>query len=144
MSKKAIISICSTQDIGEKEKIEVVTVGEFSINGDEFIATYDETEISGMEGTKTTLKIKGDKVVLHREGTTSTKMEFQKDNTQVALYNTPYGMLELKTSTKELDLDVNEKGGNISIKYHLIAGGQEPIKTNLDMKIKVEDYSINR
>ena len=139
MSKKAIISICSTQDIGEKEKIEVVTVGEFSINGDEFIATYDETEISGMEGTKTTLKIKGDKVVLHREGTTSTKMEFQKDNTQVALYNTPYGMLELKTSTKELDLDVNEKGGNISIKYHLMAGGQEPIKTNLDMKIKVED-----
>ncbi|MBI6021173.1 DUF1934 domain-containing protein [Clostridium perfringens] len=139
MSKKAIISICSTQDIGEKEKIEVVTVGEFSINGDEFIATYDETEISGMEGTKTTLKIKGDKVVLHREGTTSTNMEFQKDNTQVALYNTPYGMLELKTSTKELDLDVNEKGGNISIKYHLIAGGQEPIKTNLDMKIKVED-----
>lgn len=139
MSKKAIISICSTQDIGEKEKIEVVTVGEFSINGDEFIATYYETEISGMEGTKTTLKIKGDKVVLHREGTTSTKMEFQKDNTQVALYNTPYGMLELKTSTKELDLDVNEKGGNISIKYHLIAGGQEPIKTNLDMKIKVED-----
>lgn len=139
MSKKAIISICSTQDIGEKEKIEVVTVGEFSINGDEFIATYDETEISGMEGTKTTLKIRGNKVVLHREGTTSTKMEFQKDNTQVALYNTPYGMLELKTSTKELDLDVNEKGGNISIKYHLIAGGQEPIKTNLDMKIKVED-----
>ena len=139
MSKKAIISICSTQDIGEKEKIEVVTVGEFSINGDEFIATYDETEISGMEGTKTTLKIKDDKVVLHREGTTSTKMEFQKNNTQVALYNTPYGMLELKTSTKELDLDVNEKGGNISIKYHLIAGGQEPIKTNLDMKIKVED-----
>ena len=139
MSKKAIISICSTQDIGEKEKIEVVTVGEFSINGDEFIATYDETEISGMEGTKTTLKRKGNKVVLHREGTTSTKMEFQKDNTQVALYNTPYGMLELKTSTKELDLDVNEKGGNISIKYHLIAGGQEPIKTNLDMKIKVED-----
>ena len=139
MSKKAIISICSTQDIGEKEKIEVVTVGEFSINGDEFIATYDETEISGMEGTKTTLKIKGNKVVLHREGTTSTKMEFQKNNTQVALYNTPYGMLELKTSTKELDLDVDEKGGNISIKYHLIAGGQEPIKTNLDVKIKVED-----
>ena len=139
MIKKAIISICSTQDFGEKEKIEVVTVGEFSINGDEFIATYDETEISGMEGTKTTLKIKGNKVVLHREGTTSTKMEFQKNNTQVALYNTPYGMLELKTSTKELDLDVDEKGGNISIKYHLIAGGQEPIKTNLDMKIKVED-----
>ena len=139
MIKKAIISICSTQDIGEKEKIEVVTVGEFSINGDEFIATYDETEISGMEGTKTTLKIKGNKVVLHREGTTSTKMEFQKNNTQVALYNTPYGMLELKTSTKELDLDVDEKGGNISIKYHLIAGRQEPIKTNLDMKIKVED-----
>lgn len=139
MIKKAIISIFSTQDIGEKEKIEVVTVGEFSINGDEFIATYDETEISGMEGTKTTLKIKENKVVLHREGTTSTKMEFQKNNTQVALYNTPYGMLELKTSTKELDLDVDEKGGNISIKYHLIAGGQEPIKTNLDMKIKVED-----
>ncbi|EGT3615239.1 DUF1934 domain-containing protein [Clostridium perfringens] len=139
MGKKAIISICSTQDIDEQEKIEVVTVGEFSTDGDEFIATYDETEISGMEGTKTTLRIKDGKVILHREGTTSTKMEFQKDNTSVALYNTPYGMLELKTSTKELELDVNEDGGNISIKYHLIAGGQSPIQTNLDMIIKVEE-----
>ena len=32
MIKKAIISICSTQDSGEKEQIDVVTVVEFSIN----------------------------------------------------------------------------------------------------------------
>ena len=139
MGKKAIISICSAQEIEGQEKIEVVTVGEFSNEGDEFVATYDETEISGMEGTKTKLRIKGNKVILHREGTTSTKMEFEKDNTSVCLYNTPYGMLELRTITKELDLDVNESGGNISIEYHLAAGGQEPIKTNLEMKIKVEE-----
>ncbi|MGG5462854.1 DUF1934 domain-containing protein [Clostridium sp. B9] len=139
MRKKAIISICSTQDIDEQEKIEVVTVGEFFADGDEFIATYDETEISGMEGTKTTLRIKGEKVTLHREGTTSTKMEFEKDNTAVSLYNTPYGMLELQTTTKELNLDINENGGDIAIKYHMVAGGQSPIKTNLEMKIKVEE-----
>lgn len=139
MGKKAIISICSSQEIEGQEKIEVVTVGEFSNKGDEFIATYDETEISGMEGTKTTLRIKDNKVVLYREGTTSTKMEFEKDNTSVCLYNTPYGMLELRTTTKELVLDVNENGGQVSIEYHLIAGGQDSIKTNLELKIKVEE-----
>ena len=139
MEKKAIISIVSNASMEDGDVIEVVSPGKYIKMDSGYKAVYEETEISGMEGTTTILTIKDKEVLLEREGTTSTKMEFQKDNTQVALYNTPYGMLELKTSTKELDLDVNEKGGNISIKYHLIAGGQEPIKTNLDMKIKVED-----
>ena len=122
MEKKAIISIVSNASMEDGDVIEVVSPGKYIKMDSGYKAVYEETEISGMEGTTTILTIKDKEVLLEREGTTSTKMEFQKDNTQVALYNTPYGMLELKTSTKELDLDVNEKGGNISIKYHLIAG----------------------
>ena len=92
MEKKAIISIVSNASMEDGDVIEVVSPGKYIKMDSGYKAVYEETEISGMEGTTTTLIIKDKEVLLEREGTTSTKMEFQKDNTQVALYNTPYGM----------------------------------------------------
>lgn len=137
MSKKAVISIASSQMHDPKEMIEVVTVGEFIANKDSYEAKYEETEISGMDGTTTTLKIKEDTVILIREGSTSTTMEFKKNNNNVVLYNTPYGMLELKTATKDLKIDIDENGGAVFIDYNLIMNGQKPLNTKLKLDIKV-------
>jgi len=74
MKKKAIISVSSKQT-DEEEPIEVVTPGSFYKKNDSYYAVYKETELSGMEGTTTTLKIKKDKFSLIRMGSTSTKMD---------------------------------------------------------------------
>lgn len=136
MKKKAIISIASCQMKSEEHVIEVVTPGEFLVNDDSFEAFYKETEVSGMDGTDTKLFIKEDVVILEREGTTATKMEFKKDTNSVALYNTPYGMLELQIITKELDINIDENGGEIFINYDLIVGDQSSMDTELKVKIK--------
>ncbi|WP_426348883.1 DUF1934 domain-containing protein [Alloiococcus sp. CFN-8] len=136
MKKKAIISISSNQEIDKEDMIEVVTPGDFYSEGNGYHVAYEETEISGMEGTKTKLFITKDKFMLEREGTTSTRMEFQKNNESTSLYNTPYGMFELKVHTRDLSINVDDNGGEVFINYNLFISGQKPQNTELRVKIK--------
>lgn len=136
MKKKAVITIASQQIADDNDVIEVVTPGEFLIKDNGYEAVYDETEISGMDGTTTKILISDNSLILEREGTTSTKMNFKKNNSSVSLYNTPYGMLELKINTKELKIDVDENGGEVFINYNLSVSGQKPQSTNLKINIK--------
>ncbi|SFB24146.1 DUF1934 domain-containing protein [Clostridium frigidicarnis] len=135
MEKKAIISIKSSQDI-DQDGISVVTPGEFFILDKGFKAVYKETELSGMEGTITTLNIFDKSVELIREGSTTALMNFEKGKENVSLYNTPYGVLELRTKTLQLDILVDNNGGKIVIEYEMSVQGQVPYKTNLEIEIK--------
>ena len=136
MEKSAVISIRSFSDLDKDEVIEVVTPGKFHLGESEFKAVYEESEISGMDGTTTTLVIKDDVLVLEREGSTSTRMEFKKGEDVISLYNTPYGMMNINISTKELDIDMDEDGGVIYTKYVLGLVGQPGITTELKVKIR--------
>ena len=136
MEKSAIISVRSFSDLNKDEVIEVVTPGKFHLGESEFKAVYEESEISGMDGTTTTLVIKDDALILEREGSTTTRMEFKKGEEVVSLYNTPYGMMNINISTKELDIDMDEDGGVIYTKYVLGLEGQPGITTELKVKIR--------
>lgn len=136
MKKKYIISISSKQTIDKDDVIEVVTPGEFYKENNKYYAIYDETEISGMEGTKTTLEISENKVALIREGSTNARMDFEEENQCVTLYNTPYGVLELKINTNKIDIDVNDDGGAVFINYDMNISGQGSQTTELNIKIK--------
>lgn len=135
MGNKAIISIKSSQDI-DQDGISVVTPGEFFILDKGFKTVYKETELSGMEGTITTLNIFDKSVELIREGSTTALMNFEKGKENVSLYNTPYGVLELRTKTSQLDILVDNNGGKIVIEYEMSVQGQVPYKTNLEIEIK--------
>lgn len=136
MNKKAVISISSNASLEKDDLIEVLTPGEYYKEKDTYYAVYDETEISGMEGTTTTLEIRPNKLSLVREGTTSAKMEFEKNNKYVTLYNTPYGVLELLIQTNELSMEVDDNGGQIFINYNMSISGQKPQRTELKINIK--------
>ena len=136
MRKKAIITVISKQTGSEESDIEVVTPGEFYKEEDSYFAIYDETQLSGMEGTKTTLKISPNNFVLTRVGTTNAAMKFKKDTNEITMYDTPYGMLELKLETKDLKVDLDDMGGNVEINYNLAISGQKPQNTVLKVNIK--------
>lgn len=137
MEKRAVISVKSFSNLDPNDVIEVVTPGKFVINEEGFKAIYDESEISGMDGTTTTLNIKNDLMILERVGSTTTNMEFKEGEVAVSLYNTPYGILDLNVDTKKLKINVDENGGEIYSKYILGLEGQEGITTELNIKIKV-------
>lgn len=137
MENKAVISISSMQMNDNDQVVEVVTPGTFAILENGFKATYEETEISGMHGTTTSVRIENDKVILERVGTTETVMVFENNGSNVCLYNTPYGVIELTTNTRVLDIDIDEKGGKVKIDYDLVVSTQDPISTSLNLEIKV-------
>ena len=136
MEKKAIISIVSNASMEDGEKIEVVSPGKYIKLDDGFKAVYEETEISGMDGTTTSLTIKDSEVLLEREGTTNTKMVFNEKEPSVSLYSTPYGTLEISINTKKLKVEMNDDGGELNIDYDMIVMGQKPLTTSLRLKIK--------
>jgi len=137
MKKKAIISLTSFNDLDADDVIEVVTPGEFLVIDGGFKAIYEETELSGMKGTTTSLTILDNKLVLEREGSITAKMDFKKGETSVSLYNTPYGVLDLQIHTEDLKVDVNENGGEITAKYSMELAGQPPITTKLAVNVKI-------
>lgn len=138
MNKKAIITVDSAVLSEQEDLIEVVTLGEFSEIEDGFKAQYDETKLSGMEGTKTTIIIRKDSFDLIREGSTETKMEFVNRQRTVSMYKTPYGILDIEIETKKLEIDVNEDGGNIKVMYILEIEGQPALNTNLNINIRID------
>ena len=138
MDKKAIISVVSNASIENEDVIEVVSPGKYIKINDGYRATYEETEISGMAGTTTTLTIRDKEVVLEREGTTTTKMCFNREEPSVSMYQSPYGILELSINTKSLEVEMDEDGGELKIDYSLAIAGQVPIDTKLSLKIKTQ------
>lgn len=139
MKKKALISVVSKQGEKDAESIEVVTPGTFYKRNESYYAVYSETEISGMEGTTTTLKISPQKFSLIRMGSTTATMDFETKSKTVSMYNTPYGTLELNIDTKELEMNVNDNGGEIFINYKMSIAGQKPQNTSLKINIKAQD-----
>lgn len=138
MDKKAIISVVSNASIENEDVIEVVSPGKYIKINDGYRAIYEETEISGMAGTTTTLTIRDKEVVLEREGTTTTKMCFNREEPSVSMYQTPYGILELSINTKSLEVEMGEDGGELKIDYSLSIAGQVPVDTKLSLKIKAQ------
>lgn len=139
MKKKALISVKSIQNNDKNEAIEVVTPGDFYKKDDNYYVRYEETEISGMEGTTTTMKITSDSITLTRKGTTNSKMTFKKNAKDIVMYGTPHGILEFMLDTKKIDINLNDEGGNIAATYNMFLGEGEPLKTSLNVEIKPQD-----
>lgn len=136
MKKKAVITVSSKQKGNEKEAIEVVTKGQFYEKENCYYAVYEETALSGMEGTTTTFKIKPDEFFLMRMGTTNAKMKFKDKDKNVSMYDTPYGTMELHIQTKKIDIDIDGNGGKVYIDYNMNLEGQESVNTLLNVDIK--------
>ncbi|TDT62353.1 DUF1934 domain-containing protein [Fonticella tunisiensis] len=137
MDNKVLISVKTLQYIdGQPEEIELITEGRYYKEGDHFFAEYEESEISGMEGTKTTVKIEDDSLIITRRGTTNSSLVFKKGLNHKSLYSTPYGALEVVIKPRKVLIDVNEAGGNVKLEYRMEASGFESIENALELNIK--------
>lgn len=137
MVKNAVVTVQSRVSV-EDELIEVITPGKLHITSNGYRVEYDETELSGMEGTKTTMIIKDRYFKLNRVGTTETNMEFEIDKQSVSLYKTPFGAMSVVIDTKTLEINMDDNGGIINIVYVLNVEGQQMIETDLNVIIKVK------
>ena len=134
----ALITVKSSSNLDREEIIEVISPGIFQKTSYGYILQYEETKLSGMEGTTTYVKIEEDKFTLEREGSVTTKMEFIKDTSTISLYNTPYGMLDLRVRALEIEVNMNDDGGFVKSQYEMLLTGQAPIVTDITIQVKIK------
>jgi len=135
-----MIEIKSTieQIDGEVHTIEMVTEGElYQKNGSIFLMYY-ESEVSGMEGSKTMLKISDDTITMTRLGQTNSKIIFDINHPMTSVYHTPYGAFDMNVETESLEksMDLENLSGYIDIKYQMILEQLSSSKNHLEIKIK--------
>ncbi len=105
---------------GEENIIELITEGKFYTKNGSHYLVYDETEISGMEGSTTTLKIQGHKISMKRFGSNSSSLIFEEGKKHRTEYLTAYGDMSIEVLTDNVDVSISEVGkGNIDLSYKL-------------------------
>ena len=129
MEKEVIISIKGMQkyENAEPDTIELVTGGRLERDGESFTLSYQESAVTGMDGTLTTFQIEPERVTLLRVGEYTSQMVFQEGRRHMSMYNTPYGAMTIGVNTRHLLADLTDRGGDIEIDYaieidHNVAG----------------------
>ena len=121
MMKDVVIYIRSLfGDGGDDENaIDFTTDGLYTYDGDTACLTYLETEVTGMEGTRTSVMVMPDKVVVDRDGSVTSRMVFRPGEKHAFLYDTPVGSATMHMDTRGLRHRFNEHGGHMEIDYVL-------------------------
>ena len=101
----------------DPNETELLTEGVLEVLEDGLRIAYDETSLTGMEGTTTTFLVKGNRVVLTRTGTVNSQMIFEEGKQHTSLYETPFGELPIDIQTSSLRHKLSERGGIMEIKY---------------------------
>ena len=129
MEKDVVISIKGMQKYegNDPDTVELVTAGRLMKDKAGYTLSYQESEITGLEGTLTTIQVEGEQVTLMRMGEFNSQMVFQEGRRHLSMYNTPYGAMSVGVNTRHLLADLSDKGGDIEIDYaieidHAIAG----------------------
>jgi uncharacterized beta-barrel protein YwiB (DUF1934 family) len=104
---------------GEEDNIELVTEGRLYRRDCSYYILYQETCLSGLEGTLTSLKIEPTRVVLNRMGGTAQRQSFEEGVWHQSYYVTPYGAIRVGVIPSRVDVDLTERGGSINLEYEL-------------------------
>ena len=121
MMKDVVIYIRSLHGYGgeDEDAIDFTTDGLYTFDGETACLTYLESEVTGLEGTRTSVMVLPDKVVVDRDGGVMSRMIFREGEKNSFLYDTPVGSATLNMNTRGIRHRFDEHGGNMEIDYVL-------------------------
>ena len=129
MEKEVVISIKGMQQYegALPDAVELVTAGRLARDGTGYTLSYQESELTGLDGTLTTIQVDGEQVTLMRVGEFNSQLVFQEGRRHLSMYNTPYGAMAIGVHTLHLLADLDGQGGRIEVDYtievdHAMAG----------------------
>ena len=104
-------------DDEEPDSLDFYTDGHYLFQDPVACLSYQESEVTGLEGTRTSVTILPDQVVVDRDGTVQSRMVFKEGSKSSFLYSTPFGQATMGVDTRSIRRNVNEHGGKVEIDY---------------------------
>lgn len=134
---KAYVSIVGTSTVCDDcDKTELVTEGEYTVRNGKYFLRYKEHLADVGGDCNTIIKIDEKSVVMTRTGNINTQMIFEKGKRHMSHYETPMGSFTIGVSTDLLNIGVNEKGGEVEIKYNLDINNSALVENYLRLNIR--------
>ena len=103
----------------DPDATELMTEGTLEVYDGGLRFWYEESELTGMEGTTTTFEVQGKRVALTRAGKVNSRMVFEERMQHTSLYETPFGELTVDVQTGSLKHNLSERGGILEIRYSI-------------------------
>ena len=119
MMEDVVISIRSVQGCGtgREDSLEFSTDGLYTFDGEVGCLTYMESEVTGLTGTRTSVMVMPDRIVVDRDGMLTSRMVFQEGQRNQFQYNTPFGTANMSMDTRSIDKAFDKDGGRMQIDY---------------------------
>lgn len=115
-----------TRDSGE-DTMELITEAKLYKRGEALYLLYEESELSGIPGCKTRLRLRDGKVQMKRFGEGAgigNEIEFEKGKRYNGIYETPFGAIQMEVLTNEIESTLSEEGsGHLNIDYSISLKG---------------------
>lgn len=123
--KPVLVTVHSVQrdEDGQDYTIELISTGKYYEKKNARYVVYEESEITGMAGVTTVIKILADSVLLLRFGQIHQKQLFRKGKVFRTAYEIPVGTINISLKTYELDVALHDGIGTIKIGYDVILDG---------------------
>ncbi len=138
LTKNVMISITGLQEYenAEKDAIELTTAGALTKIPGGYQLSYEESALTGMEGTLTSFEISPNRVVLTRTGQLNSEMVFEKGVRHLSLYSTPMGSLEVGVAARKVHSTINDQGGELVINYAIDIDHQLAGENSFSLKVR--------
>ena len=121
--------------------IEMFSEGELYVTDDRVIIAYDESEITGMEGSHTQVRFERSNhglVTIMRHGSVNTILVFEEGKRHICTYQTPYMPFEICVFTKSVSNTLLENGV-IELDYIVEIRGAQAERTQFKIEIFEDD-----
>ena len=128
MQQKVWMSILGGRsDEADDNTVELITKGLYTLEGEKHILEYDESQLSGLEDTVTTMTVEDGVITMSRRGQFSTEFIFKSNQLFKGSYQTPYGNIIVDIFPTLVDYKIKDGSGKIDLEYTLDIGGESTV-----------------
>ena len=138
MEKKKFIFVISSEITtdGDTSNIKLTTTGNYSkING-RWVLLYDEMSEDKTAVIKTMEKVNDKSVTITRNGEGSTKLIVTEGERNMCHYRTQFGDILLGVYCNEVENDLKDSGGTISMSYTLDVNASVLSENKVTIKVR--------
>ncbi len=134
--KKVIVSVRGKGGLEDGDSTELLTEGKFYKDNDVYCISYEETGMTGMEGTTTTVRAEKNRVSLQRKGTVASEFIFEEGKKNVSHYATEYGVFTVGVTAEKVNVSINDSGGLISVVFSLDFLGNPAVRNEFILTVR--------
>ncbi len=141
MRKNVALSICGKQYYPgqEPEVIELMTDGILEWAEGCWDISYEESDLTGMEGVTTIFRLEPGKVTLRRKGRLRSEMVFQEGLPHESLYQMDFGALMVNVCAQQIEAAIDETGGTVDLLYSITIENSEAGLVEYHLEIRAKE-----